>query len=589
MKKLHFKNFIALSLTLVMALVLLFTPAVAEAQESRTLSNYFDDLFQEKGLEDFIAQAKKPFGQEVDLGIEISPDMLMDAQIATALNKLGLKLKYQTDLWGTGAVSYDFVLFNKEDISKSLGLALNVVDGNLLINIPGILDKPVFMSEEDFADVASMASPVASDGSGMISLPEVLAQNGEQAQADFLAAKDTYLSKFEDQGQQTANFTVGEVSEDLTVASKTLAAENMRDASLEFVKALRASEAITAITDLIPFEGSGMSDLDLGSMPSGGGDMDEDNSDEDFDFDDDEYDFDDDYDYDFGDDTITVTQVLDELITKLESDDMEPVAVTWDEYLSADGVKRGNKILLEKPDLDERFCWESFNVKSADQATTGVFFALSTNSSLEDNEQIEAEDMVDGLVPLVNFQLVDREDPVAGTSAGDFSMKIYDENDMLKGSYQDVSIVKLGDAPEVFLGQINIDLTSVSEEPTFTELETEDSDEEDPDTYGDIEWVEKETNIALSMTAYLEGEDYKVECKIVPDTLLADQFVVLHLNPRFLAENELTLTTELPADYYDLNNEEDMQALQENEDIATKLMEALSALGLDDDGISDGE
>ena len=139
------------------------------------------------------------------------------------------------------------------------------------------------------------------------------------------------------------------------------------------------------------------------------------------------------------------------------------------------------------------------------------------------------------------------------------------------------------------LGQIDINLTTVSEQPSYEDVETEDSDEENPDTYGSIKWVEKETNTALSLNAYLEGEAYKLDCKLVPDTLLEDQFITLHMSPRFLAENELDLTTELPADYYDLNNEEDMQALQGNADIATKLVQALSALGLDEGAAYQGE
>lgn len=590
MKKLKFKNFVALSLTLVMALVLLFTPAVAEAQESRTLTSYFDDFFQEKALEDWLAQIKKPFGQEVDFGMEVSPGMLMDAQTAMALNKLGFKINYQADLLGTGAVSHNFGIYNKEDTSKTLNFAFKVVNDNLLVDVPGILDKPVFMSEKDFGDMASLASPAAAEGSGMMALPEVLAQHGEQAKADFLAAKDNYLGKFEDLGEQTANFTVGEVSEELTVISKTIAAENLREASLEFVKEIRASEAITAITDLIPFKGDSISDLDLDSLSVGGGDMDEDNSEEDWDFEDDEYeDYYDNYDFNFDGDSITVTQALDNLIADLENGDLDPMAITWDEYMSADGIKRGNKLTLQKPDTDERICLEGFNVKSADQAMTGVYFAMSASPSIVEDNEIEPEKLVDGLLPLATYQLVDREDTAAGTSAGDFSINIYEAGDLLQGSYKDVSIVKQGDAPEILLGQIDINLTTVSEQPSYEDVETEDSDEENPDTYGSIKWVEKETNTALSLNAYLEGEAYKLDCKLVPDTLLEDQFITLHMSPRFLAENELDLTTELPADYYDLNNEEDMQALQGNADIATKLVQALSALGLDEGAAYQGE
>lgn len=263
MKKLSFKNFIALSLALVMAFALVFTPVLAEGEESRTLASYFDDFFQEKAMADWLAQAKQPMGQTVDMGLELSPAMVMDAQTAAALNKLGLKVMYQADLLGTGAVSYNLSLYNKADTSKALTLALNIFNDQLLLDLPGILDKPVLMQEEDLSGLASMASPDAAEGSGFLALPQVMAQHGEQAQADYLVAKAHFLEKFEDQGEQTSNFVVGEVNEDLTVHTRFLAADQMIEASRAFVQELRASEAITAIASLIPIDSTELYGFDL--------------------------------------------------------------------------------------------------------------------------------------------------------------------------------------------------------------------------------------------------------------------------------------------------------------------------------------
>ena len=581
MKKLSFKNFIALSLALVMAFALVFTPVLAEGEESRTLASYFDDFFQEKAMADWLAQAKQPIRQTVDMGLELSPAMVMDAQTAAALNKLGLKVMYQADLLGTGAVSYNLSLYNKADTSKALTLALNIFNDQLLLDLPGILDKPVLMQEEDLSGLASMASPDAAEGSGFLALPQVMAQHGEQAQADYLTAKAHFLEKFEDQGEQTSNFAVGEVNEDLTVHTRFLAADQMLEACRAFVQELRASEAITAIASLIPIDSTELYDFDL--------DEDEDHDEDEIETDDledtEDENYYEDYDFDYGDEAITLNDLLDMAQEDLDEDSLDPMAITWEEYLSADGVKRGNKISLAKPDSDDRICFEGFNVKSSDQLTTGVYFALNASPSVADDDDDQvAEDSAYGLVDLVAFELQDQQDPTSGTSSGSFSVHSSSEGDLLQGSYQDVSILKRAANEELFLGQVNLTVTSVTEEPVFEEVETEDSTEEDPDSYGDIKWVEKEAIMNIAIKGYLEGEDYRLDCTLVPDARLEDQFVTLHLQPRFMAPEEVDLLTDLPADYYDLNNEDDMQALQENEDILTKLMQALAALGLDEDG-----
>lgn len=586
MKKLSFKNFIALSLALVMAFALVFTPVLAEGEESKTLASYFDDFFQEKAMSDWLAQAKQPIGQTVDMGLELSPAMVMDAQTAAALNKLGLKVMYQADLLGTGAVSYNLSLYNKADTSKALTLALNIFNDQLLLDLPGILDKPVLMQEEDLSGLASMASPDAAEGSGFLALPQVMAQHGEQAQADYLTAKAHFLEKFEDQGEQTSNFAVGEVNEDLTVHTRFLAADQMLEACRAFVQELRASEAITAIASLIPIDSTELYDFDL--------DEDEDHDEDEIETDDledtEDENYYEDYDFDYGDEAITLNDVLDMAQEDLDEDSLDPMAITWEEYLSADGVKRGNKISLAKPDYDERICFEGFNVKSSDQLTTGVHFALTASPSVavDDDDQV-AEDSAYGLVDLVAFELQDQQDPTSGTSSGNFNVHSYSDGDLLQGSYQDVSILKRAANEELFLGQVNLTVTSVTEEPVFEEVETEDSTEEDPDSYGDIKWVEQEAIMNIAIKGYLEGEDYKLDCTLVPDARLEDQFVTLHLQPRFMASEEVDLLTDLPADYYDLNNEDDMQALQENEDILTRLMQALAALGLDEEASSQGD
>lgn len=588
MKKLSFKNFIALSLALVMAFALVFTPVLAEGEESRTLASYFDDFFQEKAMADWLAQAKQPMGQTVDMGLELSPAMVMDAQTAAALNKLGLKIMYQADLLGTGAVSYNISLYNKADTSKALSLAFSIFNDQLLLDLPGILDKPILMQEEDFSDLASMASPGAAEGGGFLALPQVMAQHGEQAQADYFAAKAHFLEKFEDQGEQTSNFVVGEVNEDLTVHTRFLAADQMLEASRAFVQELRASEAITAIASLIPIDSTELYDFDLDE----GEDQDEDELEADDLEDTEDENYYEDYDFDYGDEAITLNDLLDMAQEDLDEDPLDPMAITWEEYLSADGVKRGNKISLAKLNLDsdERICYEGFNVKSSDQLTTGVYFALTASPSVavDDDDQV-AEDSAYGLVDLVAFELQDQQDPTSGTSSGNFNVHSYSDGDLLQGSYQDVSILKRAANEELFLGQVNLTVTSVTEEPVFEEVETEDSTEEDPDSYGDIKWVEQEAIMNIAIKGYLEGEDYKLDCTLVPDARLEDQFVTLHLQPRFMASEEVDLLTDLPADYYDLNNEDDMQALQENEDILTRLMQALAALGLDEEASSQGD
>ncbi|MDO5033707.1 MAG: hypothetical protein Q4D97_02600, partial [Eubacteriales bacterium] len=273
MKQLSLKKFLALSLTFLLAISLFLTPVVARAEESRTLISYLNDFLQEQDMGEWLEKSQELMGQEVDLTIDLGPGMLMEADIAQALASLGLQIKYQADLYNSGAMAYNFLLYNKEEPANSLSLSLNILGENLLVDLPGILDKPISMSGDDAMDMASMFGPMPSAGGGVMALPEAISQNIEQAKVDFLAAKDNFLSKFDDLGESSSNFVVGELNEDLTVQSCSLAAADMEVAVLDFLQEIRASQALTAITDQIPVNVDDLSILSAPAMSAGGGEM----------------------------------------------------------------------------------------------------------------------------------------------------------------------------------------------------------------------------------------------------------------------------------------------------------------------------
>ncbi len=538
----HWKNLKSVLLAFVLVVSMTFSLGLfvhAEAGTSLTtqenlLTNFFNSEEWAKVLEDM----RQPQGKELFVSLAFGEGLQLGSEEQQMLEQIGLRLKLIQDLSQEAPLmQFEAALFNPGVSEKELALNAYNVGNSLVVSIPGVIAKPILISEEMFADIGfdmAAMSPMSSVEE-MIGLMEVGTEIFTTIEG-IIAESATVLEPAQ------AELSLGEVSETLQVLSQRIPSEEFYSVLVRILESFRDDEMFLAFFNMI------MDEAGMG------------------------------YYYYSDDEEEGPTAQLDALIAEIqESEYNEPIALTINQYVDDQDQGRGFSLSLFNEESEEEICIDAYYLYDGNTAYPFVF-SVRMNDGFEEADLFRLE---------INSELINEK------LYGNFFLYIEEEGgEVLFGTFSDLALVEdPANATSAFLaGSIDatvrtVESTYVLVEPEETEEaeETEEGEEEsdvlDPSDY-EYELVEVETQVGVQYEGYIDGDQPKVVLTIIPDRNLETQSITITISVRTLAPEEIVIPTELPLDYFDLSNEEDMDALSEDPSIQENLFALLTELGL---------
>ncbi len=535
------KNLKSVLLALVLVVSMIFSLGLfvhAEADTSLTtqenlLTNFFNSEEWAKMLEDM----RQPQGKELFVSLAFGEGLLLGSEEQQMLDQIGLRLKFIQDLSQEAPLmELEAALFNPGISDKELALNAYNVGNSLVISIPGVIEKPILISEEMFAgmgfDMTSM-SPMSSVEE-MIGMMEVGTEIFTTVE-DIIAESATVLEPSQ------VELSLGEVSETLQVLSQRIPSEEFYSVLVRILESFRDDEMFLAFFNLV------MDEAGMGY-------------------------------YYFDDEEEGPAAQLDALIAEIqESEYNEPIALTINQFIDDQDQGRGFSISLFNEEEEEEICIDAYYLYDGNTAYPFVF-SVSLDDGFDEADLFRLE---------INSEVIEEK------LSGNFSLYIEEEGgELLFGTFNDLALVEdpVNSTNAFLAGSIDatvktVDYTYVLVEPEEAEEaeEAEEGEEEsdalDPSDY-EYELVEVETLIGFKFEGFIDGDQPKVVLTIIPDRNLETQSITVTVSVRTLAPEELVISNELPADYFDLANEEDMAALSEDPSIQENLFALLAELGL---------
>ncbi|MDO5015522.1 MAG: hypothetical protein Q4E09_00685 [Eubacteriales bacterium] len=559
MKK--YTKIFALLLVLVLGLGLSFAPqALVQAEEAapgNQFENFFSNFVNPARIEQAQAIYSQPFGFDSQVKFQLGEGLVMGASEMALLEKFQYNLKIMTNpvAEGTPQVAMEFLLSNPETPDSALSFNMYTLEDKAIIDLPGLLDKPILTTGSVISDFESSVSGQdmsVTDLSAMVSMP-----------SKGMMAWQSFMASFEDQGIEVRTLTVGEFSEDLNASLKFMPAEKLNPALQELLQELKIEEYMASDMDE-EMEAYGQ---ELGVPASLG----------------------------FNEE---LSYMIEDLKEGNQNNDAY-LAVLADD----NGIQRGYQMRLVNRDNGEAMSVDAYYLVDAENQVAPFVLSVS-------------EENAEGIVPLLQLNGQASGDNTQGYNA-DFVLSVLDdesgeistpiegqltnltsnnaENVLEEEMAFDLALTIRGyDSKMVYIdpdtgekvdpfGMENEEFTEEESEETPDDefpLEDESFETIDLDKY-DIDFEKVETLINMNITAKVQGTNSTVDFNIVPDANIPSQSITFNVVTDLIFGNDqISIPNSLPQDYYDIDKPEDADALSNNEDFQNKLFSLLSELGL---------
>lgn len=242
-----------------------------------------------------------------------------------------------------------------------------------------------------------------------------------------------------------------------------------------------------------------------------------------------------------GDPIEEMDKSLDQALTDIETNPAKyQVPVTLATYADANGEPRGFSMSMEK----EGSTMQLRAVEVAKEAAHA--FKLGVVADNLDMMSLDAA-----------FDVND-----AKLASGKFSAKFYGQ-ELMSGSFDQLK-VNMDNAANPFIeGQVTCIINANDVEKA--------AGEESPS---------EPQQVLVKYLGSVKDGNYNVSLQVAPNAKLEDQYIKLNLTARIVPIEEVKFPAELPAEYYDLNNPDQMSALSSDSNIMQNLMGILDKLGL---------
>lgn len=565
----RFSFFLALVLVLALTLTAFSGVRVRAEEGIKDVDHLFD--FIESRLEN----TPMKNGYELDFKVRLNGvDAQIPAEYVQAIHELQGILKLGADLEDPEkpAVNLNLGLYNvnKPDTVLSV-IAYNAGD-QVFLNAPGILPKPLMITAEALEQMTSGATGSVPSVSSM--MHESLALN-KLGVADLRAYYQTVKAAFIAVEETTETVTVGEISEELAVLKEMIPSAEVPALLTKLLNQFKEAPSTKA---MLEYQKKFQPEPEEGTEP--------------------------------------LEQLAAGIEQTIENIQSNPAGFSTDvsltSYKDAEGNLSGFSLQAGEEGTEVQV--ELLDVKSADQHA--VRFLLNTPQS--------------GTVEGLGSYVIENGD----SYTGDFSLKAAEQEigvlrfEGLKNIPTDDENVNYLDGrleltlyttalanavPETGMGSesgttdadLNAELESVAESAAAEAEEILESASEQlesaaeaaesgateavPSENGEpVETEEQEpmplpaqgTDIRIVYEGRMEGEKHHVELTLIPDIKLESSHISLILDERYIPASEYQTVAEVPAEYIDMTDDEQMNLLFQDSTLLQNLMTTLTEMGL---------
>lgn len=526
------------------------------------------------------SMAQEKGGAEGTLSLKLDAESQLPEEILEILNALRLNYKVLASVGSDKELKADYDLeLTREGAEKSLRIHAYSVNDEIVIEVPGILDKALRLNDQALKNLAG-----PKEAASMGSMNEATKLGLDASRMFVLAAKDIQertAQYWEKQEDSVTNLTVQQVTEALNTESYLVSPENMPAMLQEALKSLSENKDLRQFYEAMRADAKTEADefAEEETAPA-------DESDE---------------------STEETSEEMAPAETEAAAESEEPVEAMGDELEDVDeDMEEVEKAIENLPSYDElleglgeELASEGEAVaqplllslyKSSEGENRGLslffgdkqeykFYAVETafqaNHAFElsfYNEQKEGLEFSGQYV--MNGE---------GLATGGFAM-LANHMPLLSGDYSGMKLNNPENKNEAFLsGTLNA-LLVIPDDDVLENMSTAEgrSLEAMKSQMSSVQQAPPQTTVKIQYLGELKEDGTQhMEITLTPQIEGSEFKISLLIDNKPLKVEDSDFRSDFPKNAYDLSNSEDMSALSSNSELMPRLMEILQSLGLD--------
>lgn len=566
MNKRFAKAFLALALSFLL-LVGTGLPVHADLLDD-ALATVDQSMAQEKG------------GAEGTLSLKLDAESQLPEEILEILNALRLNYKVLASVGSDKELKADYDLeLTREGAEKSLRIHAYSVNDEIVIEVPGILDKALRLNDQALKNLAG-----PKEAASMGSMNEATKLSLDASRMFVLAAKDIQertAQYWEKQEDSVTNLTVQQVTEALNTESYLVSPENMPAMLQEALKSLSENKDLRQFYEAMRADAKTEADEFAEEETAPAEESDE--------------------------STEETSEEMAPAETEAAADSEEPVEAMGDELEDVDeDMEEVEKAIENLPSYDElleglgeELASEGEAVaqplllslyKSSEGENRGLslffgnnqeykFYAVET--AFQANHAFELSfynEQKEGL-EFSGQYVLDGE----GLATGGFAL-LANHMPLLSGDYSGMKLNNPENKNEAFLsGTLNA-LLVIPDDDVLENMSTAEgrSLEAMKSQMSSVQQAPPKTTVKIQYLGELKEDGTQhMEITFVPQIEGSEFKITLLIDNKPLKVEDSDFRSDFPENAYDLSNSEDMSALSSNSELMPRLMEILQSLGLD--------
>lgn len=526
------------------------------------------------------SMAQEKGGAEGTLSLKLDAESQLPEEILEILNALRLNYKVLASVGSDKELKADYDLeLTREGAEKSLRIHAYSVNDEIVIEVPGILDKALRLNDQALKNLAG-----PKEAASMGSMNEATKLSLDASRMFVLAAKDIQertAQYWEKQEDSVTNLTVQQVIEALNTESYLVSPENMPAMLQEALKSLSENKDLRQFYEAMRADAKTEADefAEEETAPA-------DESDE---------------------STEETSEEMAPAETEAAADSEEPVEAMGDELEDVDeDMEEVEKAIENLPSYDELLEGLGEELASEGEALAqplllslykssegenrglSLFFGnnqeykfYAVETAFQANHAFELSfynEQKEGL-EFSGQYVLDGE----GLATGGFAL-LANHMPLLSGDYSGMKLNNPENKNEAFLsGTLNA-LLVIPDDDVLENMSTAEgrSLEAMKSQMSSVQQAPPKTTVKIQYLGELKEDGTQhMEITFVPQIEGSEFKITLLIDNKPLKVEDSDFRSDFPEDAYDLSNSEDMSALSSNSELMPRLMEILQSLGLD--------
>lgn len=523
------------------------------------------------------SMAQEKGGAEGTLSLKLDAESQLPEEILEILNALRLNYKVLASVGSDKELKADYDLeLTREGAEKSLRIHAYSVNDEIVIEVPGILDKALRLNDQALKNLAG-----PKEAASMGSMNEATKLGLDASRIFVLAAKDIQertAQYWEKQEDSVTNLTVQQVTEALNTESYLVSPENMPAMLQEALKSLSENKDLRQFYEAMradaKTEADEFAEEEIAAAEESAEETSEEmapaeteaaaESEEPVEAMGDELE-DVDEDMEEVEKAIENLPSYDELLEGLGEElasEGEAVAqpLLLSLYKSSEGENRGLSLFFGN-NQEYKF----YAVETAFQANHA--FELSFYNEQKEGLEFSGQYVLDG----------------EGLATGGFAL-LANHMPLLSGDYSGMKLNNPENKNEAFLiGTLNA-LLVIPDDDVLENMSTAEgrSLEAMKSQMSSVQQAPPKTTVKIQYLGELKEDGTQhMEITFVPQIEGSEFKISLLIDNKPLKVEDSDFRSDFPENAYDLSNSEDMSALSSNSELMPRLMEILQSLGLD--------